>query len=73
MADELGQRLLARHRFCFFGVPDLVLGEYPEGRAQNFPVEPVLPGEVIVDGGLIDARFGDDGANAGRLVAAVGE
>jgi hypothetical protein len=34
---------------------------------------PILAGEVVIDGGLIDARLGDDGADAGTVVAALGE
>ena len=73
VANELAQRLLARHRLHLLRVGELLLGERAERRAQYFAVQPVLAGEVVVDGGLIDARLGDDGAHAGRLVAAVGE
>src|SRR5580658_762565 len=73
MADELAERLLARHRLGLFGVRKLVLGQRAERRPQHFPIEPVLAGKMVIDGGLVDPRLGDDGAHAGGVIAALGE
>ena len=52
---------------------ELVLGQRPDGGAQHLAVKPVLAGEMVIDGRLVDPRLGDDGANAGRVIAALGE
>ncbi len=72
-ADELGQRRLARHRLHLVGMFELLLGQRPERHAQNLAIKPVLAVEMIIDRGLVDAGLGDDGADRGGIVTALGE
>src|SRR6185503_18237423 len=72
-ADESTERRFARGDLRLLCMRDLVRGQGAEGRAQNLAVEALLAGKVIVDGRLVDPRLGDDGADAGALVAALGE
>jgi hypothetical protein len=72
-ADELDQRRLARHRLHLVGMFELLLGQGPERRAQNLAIKPVLAFEMVIDGGLVDTGLGDDGADRGGVVAALGE
>ncbi len=72
-ADEFGERIFARHRLDVPGMRELILGQRAERHPQNFAVKPVLAVEMIVDRGLVHARFGDDGADAGAVIAAFGE
>ena len=72
-ADELGQRRLARHRLHLIGMFELLLGQGAKRCAQNFAIKPVLAVEMVVDRRLIDAGLGDDGADRGGIVTALGE
>ncbi len=54
-------------------MPELVFGKGVKCRPQHFAVQPFLAGKVVIDGGLVHARLGDNGAHAGRVVAAFGK
>ncbi len=72
-ADEFAERLLARQDLHILRMRQLILGHAAERRPQHLAIKPVLAVEMIVDGGLIDARLGDDGADAGAVITAFGE
>ena len=52
---------------------ELLLGEGAKSRPQDFAVEAVLAPEVVVDGGLVDPSLGDNGADTGFFIAAIGK
>ena len=52
---------------------ELLLGEGAKSRPQDFAVEAVLAPEVVVDSGLVHPCLGDNGADAGFLIAAIGK
>ena len=70
---ELAKRGFARHRPHFFRMRDLLFGQRMNGCAQHFPVQAVFAGKMVVDGRLIDPRFGNDRPHAGVVIAALGE
>src|ERR1700733_7388469 len=72
-ADERAERLLTRQGLHLLRVRELTLGHAAERRPQHLAIKPILAVEMVVDRGLIDARLGDDGANAGAVIAAFGE
>src|SRR3974390_3445276 len=52
---------------------ELVFGQSAKRDAQHFAIEPVLAVEMVVDRRLIHLSLGDNGADAGAVVAALGE
>src|SRR6516225_8391744 len=72
-ANKLRHRFLPRHPFEFFGIGELVFGQAAKGLAQHFAIEAVLALEMVVDRRLVDFGLGDNGADAGAIVAALGE
>ena len=64
---------LARRITDDVGMLELLLGQRPERLVQHGAIKPVLALEVVIDGGLVDAGLGDDGADAGTIIAALGE
>ena len=52
---------------------ELPFGQGAKSRAQDFAVETILAPEVVVDSGLVDAGLGDDGADTGFFIAAIGK
>ena len=52
---------------------ELLLGESAESRPQDFAIEAVLAPEVVVDSGLVHPGLGNDGANTGFFIAAIGK
>jgi hypothetical protein len=73
MPDKFAQRVLTGHALHLLGMGELLLGEGAKSGPQDFAVEPILAPEVVVDGGLVDARLGDDGADTGFSIAMLGE
>ena len=50
---------------------ELVFSKGAKSRPQDFARESFLAAKVVIDGGLVDPRLGDDGAHASRVVAAI--
>ena len=73
MPDKFAKSVLAGHSFHLLCMGELLLGEGAKSRPQDFAVEAVLAPEVVVDSGLVDPRLGDNGADTGFLIAAIGE
>ena len=52
---------------------ELLLGEGAKSHPQDFAVKAVLSFEVVVDSGLVDACLGNNGADTGFFIAAIGK
>jgi hypothetical protein len=48
-----------------------VFSERAKSRSQDFAIKAVLAAEVVIDGGLIDPRLSDDGADTGLFITAI--
>src|SRR5487761_2063155 len=70
---EAAQGFLARKGLKFRGIESGLFRQLLECRFEEFEIQPVLALEMVVDGGLVDARLGHDVANARGLVALVSQ
>ena len=73
MLHEAAQRFLAGHVLKPLGVEIVQLQITLEGDLEHFEVETLLAFEMIVDRGLIDARFGHNRPNARAVIAPLGK
>src|SRR5664280_2340519 len=67
LIHEASQSLLAGERLEFLRIKSCIFRQLLEGGFKDLEVQTVLAFEMIIDGRLIDARFGDDVPHARTL------
>src|ERR1035437_5700602 len=60
LVDEASQSLRAGERLELLRIKSRIFRQLLEGGFEDLEVQTVLAFEMIIDGSLIDARFGDD-------------
>src|SRR5450759_1970941 len=69
LVHEASQSLLAGERLELLRIKSRIFRQLREGGFEDLEVQTVLAFEMIIDGSLIDARFGDDVSHARTLEA----
>src|ERR1035438_10647818 len=69
LVHEASQSLLAGERLELLRIKSRIFRQLLEGGFEDFEVQPVLTFEMVIDGSLINACFGDDVSHARTLEA----